>query len=150
MFRLLFLLFVTVPLLEIYLLIQIGSRIGALYTVGLVILTAILGVALLRLQGLITLARVRQSLDQGRIPAVTLVEGLVLLVAGALLLTPGFFTDALGFLCLVPAFRTRLAKAILKRLIEKRPPPDDGPGPGPATVDAEYWEVEKSERLDNH
>ena len=149
MFRLVFLLFVTVPLLEIYLLIQIGSRIGALYTVGLVILTAILGVALLRLQGLVTLARVRHSLDQGRIPAVTLVEGLVLLVAGALLLTPGFFTDALGFLCLVPSLRNRLAKALLKRLIENRPPPGDGPGQGPTTVDAEYWEEERPERLDD-
>lgn len=100
-FYILFLLFLGIPLLEIYLLIEVGAKIGALPTVFLVVFTAVLGVFLLRIQGFSTLTRLRGTLAQGGIPAVEMLEGAVLLVTGALLLTPGFFTDALGFLCLV-------------------------------------------------
>lgn len=101
-FRVLLLAFITVPLLEIFLFIQVGERIGAWPTVGLVVLTAILGVALLQMQGLETWSRAQMSLLQGSLPAQELLEGAVLLVSGALLLTPGFFTDAIGFLGLLP------------------------------------------------
>ncbi|NIN36345.1 MAG: FxsA family protein, partial [Gammaproteobacteria bacterium] len=83
MFKILLILFIVVPILEIYLLIQIGSVIGAWPTIGLVLLTAILGASMLRIQGLSTLAQIRESLDRRELPAVQLVEGLLLAVCGA-------------------------------------------------------------------
>lgn len=112
-----FFLLVSVPLFEIYLLISMGRVIGAGATILIVIVTAVLGAWLLRLQGLGTLARVQAASQAGQLPAVELVEGLILLVAGALLLTPGFFTDVFGFLSLVPAIRRRLAKGLLARAL---------------------------------
>lgn len=114
-FPLLLLLFLAIPLLEVMLLIRVGGVIGALPTVALVVLTAVIGVALLRRQGLATLQRVQQSVDAGRLPALEMVEGMGLLLAGAFLLTPGFFTDALGFALLVPALRRLLAAWVLRR-----------------------------------
>ena len=117
MFNLFIILFIFIPLIEIYLLIAIGSKIGALLTIALILFTAGLGVALLRQQGLITLKKIRQSMDRGELPATTLLEGLMLLIAGALLLTPGFLTDAIGFTCLVPSVRSRLANSVLKKVV---------------------------------
>lgn len=129
MFKILFLLFLIVPLIEIVILIQVGKAVGAGYTVILIIGTAALGAALLRWQGLATLARVRLSMDQGRLPATELIEGLLLLIAGALLLTPGFFTDALGFLALLPGLRKFVAEALLSGFIQRRVHPRrDGRG----------------------
>lgn len=102
---LLFLIFLLVPVLEIYLLIEIGSLIGAVWTVTAVVGTAALGAGLVRRQGLAALARFRSATQVGELPAVTIIEGLALLVAGALLLTPGFFTDLVGFLLLTPPLR---------------------------------------------
>ena len=112
----LFLLFLTVPLAEIYVLLEVGGLIGALPTVGAVVLTAVIGAALVRIQGFSTLAQIRESLNRGEVPAVALVEGAFLLVAGALLLTPGFITDAVGFACLCPPLRRFL---ITEYLLEK-------------------------------
>jgi len=89
-FRILFLLFLSIPVLEIYLLLEVSDRIGPLSTVALVVFTAVVGVWLLRLQGFATLARAQQSMAGGEVPAATLFEGAMLFVAGALLLTPGF------------------------------------------------------------
>lgn len=114
----LFLLFLTVPLAEIYVLLEVGSLIGALPTIGAVVLTAVIGAALVRVQGFSTLAQIRDSLNRGEVPAVALVEGAFLLVAGALLLTPGFITDAIGFACLCPPLRRFLiTEYLLDRLI---------------------------------
>ncbi len=129
-------LFLAVPLVEIYLLIEVGSRIGALPTVALVVGTAVLGAALLRHQGLATLGRARSSLDQGELPAVELLEGVALLLGGALLLTPGFVTDAFGFLCLVPALRRALIARLAQRLIVERLQPRDPSGP--RTIEGEF------------
>lgn len=115
MFRILLLLFISIPMVEIYLLIQVGEQIGALPTVALVVFTAVLGVWLLRWQGLATLAQVQQAMAQGQLPAIPLIEGLFLLVAGALLLTPGFFTDSIGFALLIPPLRQALARTVLQR-----------------------------------
>lgn len=129
MFKILFLLFLIVPLIEVVILIQVGRAIGAGYTVIVIIGTAALGAALLRWQGLATLARVRLSMDQGRLPATELIEGLLLLIAGALLLTPGFFTDALGFLALLPGLRKFVAEALLAGFIQRHVHPRrDGQG----------------------
>ena len=115
-FPIILLLIVTVPLVELYLLIKIGAVIGALPTIGLIILTAIVGAALLRQQGLVTLHRFRAALDEGYLPAVELVEGVALLIGGVLLLTPGFVTDAVGFLFLLPTTRKAMLKAAVKRM----------------------------------
>ena len=137
----LFLFFLLVPLLEIYLLIKVGGVIGAFPTVFLVVFTAILGAWLLRLQGFATLARVRATLAQGGIPALEMLEGAVLLAAGALLLTPGFFTDALGFALLIPALRRALILRLMKNFFV---PPGggsqgpQGPSSGPRTIEGEY------------
>ncbi|MDH5409512.1 MAG: FxsA family protein [Gammaproteobacteria bacterium] len=115
MFRILFILFISVPIVEIFLLIQVGDRIGAGWTIFLVILTAVIGASLLRLQGLATMRRLNECASRGEPPAIPMIEGGFLLVAGALLLTPGFFTDVVGFLFLVPPIRQQLAMAILKK-----------------------------------
>ena len=120
MFKILVTVFVLVPLLEIYLLIKVGTFIGAVPTLLLILFTAILGAFLLRLQGLQTLARIRETTDKGELPAEPLIEGLILLVAGMLLLTPGFFTDTLGFICLVPPLRNLLAKYLLRGFFASR------------------------------
>ncbi len=126
-FRLFFLVFLVVPLIEIYLLLVVGAVIGPLPTIAMVVFTAVVGAWLLRIEGFQTWFRLQQSLAQGKIPALEIVEGPILLVGGALLLTPGFFTDFLGFLCLFPATRRRIARYILKRWLSQRRPPGDGP-----------------------
>jgi UPF0716 protein FxsA len=99
------LLFIVVPLVELYLIIEVGRVIGALWTVLLVVLTAVIGVTLLRIQGFNTLNRARQNMEMGTLPAMEMMEGMVLAVGGVLLITPGFITDTLGFLCLIPFTR---------------------------------------------
>lgn len=99
------LLFIIVPLIEIALFIQVGGAVGVLPTVALVVFTAVLGVGLLRWQGVGTLNRARSRMQAGEMPAREMVEGMMLLVAAVLLLTPGFFTDAVGFTLLIPASR---------------------------------------------
>jgi len=110
-----FILFLVVPFVEIYLLVEIGARIGAPWTILLVVMTAIVGAWLVRIQGLATWRRFQASLARNELPATALVEGLCLLIAGALLLTPGFFTDAVGFACLIPPLRRTLIKHLLRR-----------------------------------
>ena len=120
MFRILLILFLTVPLVEIAILIKIGKVIGAGYTIALVIGTAILGAALLRTQGISTLAKVQTNINRGQLPAIELIEGLILLISGVLLLTPGFFTDMFGFLALVPILRQQLAQTFFVNFIQNR------------------------------
>lgn len=109
----LFLAFTLIPVLEIYLLIEVGGHIGAFRTVLLVIGTGFAGAYLARVQGLQTLNRVRASLDQGRMPTEELLDALLILTAGIVLLTPGFVTDACGLLLLIPETR-RIFKHFLK------------------------------------
>ncbi len=108
-------LFLVVPIVEIYLLLEVGGLIGAFPTIILVVLTAVIGAGLLRQQGLSTLARLQQNMGQGKIPAQEMIEGVLLAVGGALLMTPGFVTDTMGFLCLLPFSRKFIAKNIMKR-----------------------------------
>jgi len=113
MFRSLFFLFLLIPLIEIYFLIQVGEVIGAGWTIFLVVATAVIGAGLLRMQGLNTLHKAQVSMAQGQLPAIAMFEGVALLFSGALLLTPGFFTDAIGFILLVPPIRQGLIKNVL-------------------------------------
>jgi len=121
--RFLLLLFVLVPLVEIAILIQAGGVIGVGWTVFCVVLTAAVGALLVRAQGLSTLLRANRSMRSGVVPAVEMLEGACLLVAGALLLTPGFVTDAAGFLLLTPALRRRAIRRFIARGIPGAPPP---------------------------
>lgn len=107
--RFLFLLFIIIPIAEMWILIEVGQWLGALPTILLVMLTAMLGISLLRMQGVSTLTRAQQRMQQGEMPAQEMLEGIALAVGGALLLTPGFMTDAFGFACLIPASRKKLA-----------------------------------------
>ena len=117
MFPLAFILFLAVPLFEIYLLIQVGDIIGAGWTVLLVVLTAVIGIWLLRLQGFSTLMRAQKRMQENELPAREMLEGVALVIAGALLLTPGFFTDAVGFLLLFPPTRIALVSLVASRMV---------------------------------
>lgn len=107
--------FILIPIAEIYVLIQVGGYIGAFPTVLLVLLTAVLGATLFRFEGLATLGRVQRSMSRGEIPAEEMAGGVLLIFAGALLITPGFITDAVGFACLVPSLRRKAARWYLRR-----------------------------------
>ena len=113
----LFLAFTLIPVIELYLLIEVGGRIGAWKTILLVIATGFAGAYLARLQGTQTMFRVQTSLRQGIIPTDELLDALLIFVAGVVLLTPGFLTDAVGLLLLIPESR-RIVKGFLRRRIE--------------------------------
>ena len=115
--RFLLLLFIAMPIIEMWLLISVGAEIGALATIGLVIATALIGAGLLRHQGLQTLWSVQRKLAEGQMPAREIFSGIILAVSGALLLTPGFVTDALGFAALVPGLRDQLAVLIMRKIV---------------------------------
>ena len=117
MFPLIATIFLVVPIIEIYLLIQVGQVIGAGWTVLLVVLTAVIGVWLLRIQGLSTLTRAQQRLQENELPAREMLEGVALVIAGAFLLTPGFATDTLGFLLLFPPTRLWLVSIAASRMV---------------------------------
>ncbi len=139
----LFLLFLLVPLIEIGVFIEVGGLIGLLPTLGLILLTAALGTWQLRAQGLSTLARARRQMDQGQLPAQELYDGFCLIIAGALLLTPGFVTDAVGFALFVPAFRRLLRHFIAQRIrmrAEVRMRQDGNRGSS-TIIDGEFREV---------
>ena len=111
----LLLLFIVLPAVELGLLIELGRRIGTLETLALIVVTGIVGASMARSQGLSLLSRVRKQIAAGEMPADSLVDGLMILIASALLVTPGVFTDAFGFLCLIPAFRTLLKRELARR-----------------------------------
>lgn len=113
------LLFMLIPFFEMWILIEVGGWIGALPTIGLVVLTAVIGLSLLKQQGLSTLMRARRKIDEGAIPASELVSGVMIAVGGALLLTPGFVTDALGFALLIPQTRKWLLFKLIDRYRDK-------------------------------
>lgn len=121
MFWRLLLLFTVLPVAELALLIKVGRAINVGPTIGLVILTGLVGAALARHQGLRTLRRIHQDTARGVMPATELLNGVMILAAGLLLVTPGIITDAIGFLLLIPParnrLRTRLANYVKKRLV---------------------------------
>ena len=113
-FQVLFLIVLIIPFAEIYLLLQVGGIIGALPTIFLVVITAALGAWLLRRQGFATFRRFQENLAQGVIPAYEMIEGPIILLGGLLLLTPGFITDVLGFACLIPPLRKKIAQYVIE------------------------------------
>lgn len=150
-------LFIGIPLIEIYLFIQVGGSIGVWPTIGLVVLTAFIGTALLRQQGMATLARAQSELDQQKLPVRELFDGVCLLVGGLLLLTPGFLTDALGFALLIPPLRFILGRGVWAALARSRnvhfsvygaSGTAAGHGPGGPVIDGEEFGVRKDEERD--
>ena len=111
--------FVVVTLAEIFVLVSVGQAIGGLSTVLLVIITAFIGSSLLRSQGWSTMAKAQQSIAEGRAPAMEMLEGVVIVVSGILLLTPGFLTDTLGLLGLMPWSRTYFINHFLEKNAER-------------------------------
>jgi UPF0716 protein FxsA len=152
--------FIVVPLAEIAVLIEVGGWLGIGPTLALIILTAVVGAWMLRRQGTAVLRRAQQQMQQGAVPLVEVFEGFCLVIAGALLLTPGFLTDTAGALLLLPPVRAFLYRRVRRRLEEQvqagGPPPHAGAGPGPGgreqpppgggsrppVIDAEFEEVE--------
>jgi len=111
----LLLLFVALPALELALLIELGSRIGTVPTLAIIVVTGVVGASLARRQGLGVVRDIQRETAAGRLPAAAVVDGAILLVAAALLVTPGVLTDAAGFLCLIPAFRRRVRGLAIRR-----------------------------------
>ncbi|HCY86289.1 MAG TPA: membrane protein FxsA [Desulfobacteraceae bacterium] len=114
----LFLCFTLIPVIELYLLIQVGTVIGGLNTVALVILTGFAGAWLARMEGMNTMLKVRQNLNQGLMPAEELIDALIILIAGLVLITPGLLTDAMGLMLLWPVTRNRFKRFLRKKFDE--------------------------------
>jgi UPF0716 protein FxsA len=135
------LLFIGIPLLEIYLLISVGGAIGAFPTVFAVLFTAVLGVSLIRIQGISTIQKAQKSMAQGLSPAAEMFAGVFLLFAAVCLLIPGFFTDAIGFLLLIPPFRTLLVNFLIgSQLFRARFRNNSQPSSG-VFIDGEYENI---------
>lgn len=150
----LFLLFVTIPIVEIALFIQVGGAIGLWPTLLIVVLTAILGTILVRAQGLAALSNIRSNLNELQDPTESLAHGAMILASGLLLLTPGFFTDGVGFALLVPPVRLALFHWIRKRVKvqsfvqtdyrrEPRPPQGD-------VIDGDFSELDEDAPRPTH
>ncbi len=112
MFFKLFSLFTIVSLVELALIIKVGSCLGALTTILIIVATAVLGAYLAQMEGLQIIARIHAELQSGRVPSDSLIEGLLILAGGLLLLTPGFITDTIGFLCIIPPTRRFFRKKL--------------------------------------
>ncbi|MEA2086945.1 MAG: FxsA family protein [Candidatus Caldatribacteriota bacterium] len=115
-FTKLLILFVIVPVTELYILIEVGKKIGSLTTIGIIILTGIIGAYLVKSQGFMILRKIQNDLNEGIMPGDSLIQGAIILAGGILLLTPGFVTDIVGFIFLVPVSRNIVKKYLLKWL----------------------------------
>jgi len=157
-----FLAFIIIPMIEIGLFILIGDEIGLVATLAAIFITAIIGTAMLRAQGIATLRRAQESLARQEMPLQHIFDGACLLFAGALLLTPGFLTDSFGFLLLIPAMRKAIGGSLMNTLkargqfsvhpqpghphpFDHQPPPQRRPGP---TIDGDFTTVEETPPLD--
>ena len=166
----LFILFIVMPFVEIALLIKLGDVLGFWRTIGIVVVTAVVGAYVLQAQGAATLRRVSQSMTSGEPPIKPMVDGFFLAISGAFLLTPGVVTDAIGLLLLVPPVRDAIARWGFGRIVKSAnfrvrtyeagqergeptgdagkkpgPPPRKAPGNG-TVIDGEFEEVEKNKR----
>jgi UPF0716 protein FxsA len=115
-FAKLLILFIIVPVTELYILIEVAKKIGSLTTIGVIILTGIIGTYLVKNQGFMILRKIQEDLNEGIMPGDSLIQGAIILAGGILLLTPGFVTDILGFIFLAPVSRNIVKKYLLKWL----------------------------------
>ena len=126
------LLFIAVPLLELYVIVETARSAGTLETIGLLIVVSVVGAWMVKAQGMAVLWRVRSKLQEGEMPGRELVDGILILVAGALMLTPGFVTDAFGLLLLFPPTRWAIRPILIRRFRHRvlySGPGSTGPGP---------------------
>lgn len=137
-FPLIFILFFVISIIEVYLFAWVGSMIGAGATVLLVVLMAVIGVFLVRFQGIRTLTAAQTQLNQGQLPTLALLEGPLILLAGVLLLIPGFFTDIGGLLLLVPPLRQIFLRGILG-IFHAKKTVNTKPKSGARTLEGEFW-----------
>ncbi len=119
MFFKLFIIFALIPMIELALLIKLGAYIGTQYTILIVILTAVIGAYMVKLEGIGIMYRIQKNMNEGAFPGEELIDGMMVLVAGAVLLTPGFFTDILGFLMVIPVSRTFIKKIVVRYIKDK-------------------------------
>lgn len=152
--------FILVPIVEITVFIEVGSQIGLWPTIGIVVLTAIIGTAMLRQQGLSVLFRIQENLAANRMPVRELFDGVCLVIAGAFLLTPGFVTDAIGFLLFIAPLRRSLANYVGSRFVSQanvhfhqqgpasHPGMQQRAGAGPV-IDGEFEEIVSSGKPKN-
>jgi len=154
MFPRLLLLFIVVPFVELVLLLTVGAEIGVAATLAIIVVTAIIGASLTKMQGAATMAKAQRALNEGRMPHSEVMDGLMIIIAGAVLLTPGFLTDAFGFSLLVPGVRSfvrkRLAVAFKSRVqmvgpggVVVEPSSSGGQFDDDNVIEAEVVDVEK-------
>ncbi len=125
MFHRLFLLFTIVSITELTLLIKVGSYIGALNTVLIIMLTAAIGAYMVKMEGISVMHRIQKNMQEGIFPGDEMISGMMILVAGALLLTPGFLTDIVGFTMLFPVSREFIKNLVKPYIKKKMPPPNE-------------------------
>ena len=148
-FRPLFLiLFLIFPLLELFIMIQIGTEIGAIWTIFVIVFTGVFGALLLRQQGFSSMMRVRESMNRGEIPALPLFEGFIILIAGILLIIPGFITDAIGLFFLITPIRQWIIQHFIsfqkiKPMDTASTPKDPLDKPNKRIIDGEYTRDDK-------
>ena len=143
MFFIIIAIFVLIPIIEISLFIEIGSIIGSFYTITLIFLTAIVGVFFVRQQGISTFQKLATQLRNLEAPVQTMFEGLVILIAGILLITPGFFTDALGFLGLIPVSRIIFIKLVASYILSRY---GNQNNQHDSTIEGDYIEIDDEEK----
>ena len=147
-FAILTFLFITIPVAELAVLMQAGKAWGILNTFALIIFTGVLGAAMARMEGLRVLTSMQTDMAAGRMPAPHIVDGVMILVAGVLLITPGFLTDMVGFTLLIPVTRKVLRKVALhyfKNRLQAR-----GGSEASDTIEATYWEWDNHEERKNN
>ncbi|MEP5759791.1 MAG: FxsA family protein [Litoreibacter sp.] len=145
----LFLVFVAVPIIEIGLFIRVGNWLGLWPTLGIVIVTAFLGTVLVRNQGLTALSSIKNNLNAFQDPTEALAHGAMILVSGILLLTPGFFTDALGFALLIPPIRVSIFHFVKARVkVQSFVQPQQHQQPSETVIDGEFTEINEDEISD--
>lgn len=155
--RIFLLMFIVFPVVELMLLIEVGSKIGGLLTIACVLLTAFVGLALIRQQGLSILLKAREKMHQGNIPASEVVEALLLAIAGVFLLFPGFISDALGFLLIIPTVRKGVSGSLMGKVFKehftaqsrRQKTPEEGQDHGDV-IEGEFTKDDKALLEDNN
>ncbi len=155
MFPLLVLLFIVVPIVELYVIVQVAGGIGVLETIGLLIVVSVVGAWLVRREGMGVLRKVQQQLAAGEMPTKQIVDGGLIMFAGALMLTPGFVTDAIGVLLLIPPTRILVRGVLMRRFRGRVQTMTAGPagfhggfGPGPGFGRGPVYDVDGTEHVD--